>query len=212
MSSNLSWLIPAHVKNKAHDTLRELIYCTIPNQKAVGLPAYFTSAGADSRHFSALLMKKWNKVNGSTFVHIYAKLGQVNLLRILRWNCPPDTRFEHTTSRSRRLTTIFNLAHVERISSYFYKVVRINLFLDYFCDNYVSPIGILDNPDLIGGYLFLWVYIEWYFVISCFLGLYRRLWINCCWDEARWQVANNNYSAVYKLQVWNVIVGLCLCD
>ena len=48
-------------------------------------------------------------------VHILAKLGQENLLRMVRWvrwHCPPDTRFEiraqagNAISRSRRLPTI----------------------------------------------------------------------------------------------------------
>ena len=49
-------------------------------------------------------------------MHIYAKLGHENLLRMVRWerwHCPPDTGFEpwrseaeHATSRSRRLPTI----------------------------------------------------------------------------------------------------------
>ena len=30
----------------------------------------------------------------STCVHLWAKLGQKSLLRIVRWHCPPDTRFE----------------------------------------------------------------------------------------------------------------------
>ena len=33
----------------------------------------------------------------ATFVHIWAKLGQENLLRMvrwMRWHCPPDTGFE----------------------------------------------------------------------------------------------------------------------
>ena len=33
----------------------------------------------------------------STFVHIQAKLGQDNLLRLVRWHCPPDTFFEIQT-------------------------------------------------------------------------------------------------------------------
>ena len=40
-------------------------------------------------------MNIWNRVLG--FVHIKAKLGQENLLRMvrwLRWHCPPDTGFE----------------------------------------------------------------------------------------------------------------------
>ena len=52
---------------------------------------------------------------------MYAKLGQENLLsmvRWMRWHCPPDTGFEfepsrseaeHATSRSRRLPIILNL-------------------------------------------------------------------------------------------------------
>ena len=57
----------------------------------------------------------------ATFVYIWAKLGQKNLLGMviwMRWHCPPDTWFEiepcwsaakHVISRSCRLPTIFNL-------------------------------------------------------------------------------------------------------
>ena len=36
---------------------------------------------------------KWIGLQAN-FVHIYAKLGQENLLRMMRWHCPPDTGFE----------------------------------------------------------------------------------------------------------------------
>ena len=33
----------------------------------------------------------------ATFVHIKAKLGEENILRMVRWHCPPDTGFEIQT-------------------------------------------------------------------------------------------------------------------
>ena len=37
---------------------------------------------------------KLNNYNYNYIVHIYAKLGQGNLLRMVRWHCPPDTGSE----------------------------------------------------------------------------------------------------------------------
>ena len=37
---------------------------------------------------------KWTNYNYNYIVHIYAKLGQGNLLRMVRWHCPPDTGIE----------------------------------------------------------------------------------------------------------------------
>ena len=46
-----------------------------------------------------VLQMKWNRLC-ATFVHIQAKLGKENLLRMARWvvwHCPPDTGFEIQT-------------------------------------------------------------------------------------------------------------------
>ena len=72
-----------------------------------------------------------SEMNRATFVHIQAKLGQDNLLRMvrwLRWHCPPDTGFEISSPGGLRPSTLplghgdspqYWLSHVDGEETFF---------------------------------------------------------------------------------------------
>ena len=72
MTASLSYKIKLCWNFSGRNPLRKRTFCSIVNEKKqIGLQA--------------------------TFVHIQAKLGQENLLRRVRWHCPPDTGYKIQT-------------------------------------------------------------------------------------------------------------------
>ena len=144
-------------------------------------------------------MIEWLK---ATFVHMQAKLGQNNLLRMTRWHflqtqtskCKPSrSEVEHATSRSRRLTTILDI----------YEWTRSHTRTRRFRDEFGSS-GVTDGSGvIISNMLNEIIYISlsgtsraYYVIVSAPRGFLKDLVI-ICWAVAILQSLQARYLYMY---------------